>query len=116
MKFLQNFQNTPFRLKIGTGTNFWVEIPNIIHSKSQNLVKTLKTLLKPLKSKGSDFTKNWSSNQIWSEDYKNRGPETIGTRAWMYQDSFMRGKIYRHRVQEPLKQEGATRVPSTIQI
>ena len=46
-------------LKIGTWTNLRAENPKIKVPNPQKNVKTLKTHLKPLKSKCSDFAKNW---------------------------------------------------------
>ena len=47
----------PNKLKIDPKTNFGVGNPIILLSKSQNLVKTLKTCLKHLKSNSPEFDK-----------------------------------------------------------
>ena len=62
----------PFQIlmKIGTWSNLRTGNPKIKVPKSQKNVKTLKTHLKPLRSKCSGFAKNWTLDQL-DEESKN---------------------------------------------
>ena len=63
-------------MKISDQISFGMEITNIILSKSQNLVKTLKTHIKPLKSKASKWHENQYGDGNETEDDENDSPQT----------------------------------------